>query len=171
MDKKDMKRQYNKETYEWLKEHHLCTKCKKQDAYTINGKVLCYECSLKRNKQLKKYNLEHKEKARINRKEKYEYYKQFGICTSCHRRTTSEGRTLCDICLSKNRNHYYAKRVLSHAKEDAIAKGMCSNCLKEKAKPGYKVCENCYDRLVQISKKADRSHLSNSNKLFFIKNY
>lgn len=171
MDKEDRKRQYGKETYEWLKQHHLCTKCKNQDAYTLNGRVLCYECSCKDQKRLKKSYWDKRTQVLIFKKEEYEYYKKLGICTRCHTRQAREGHTECSVCCGKRKKHYDENKVKSYAREDAIANGMCRTCLKEKVKPGYKVCEKCYDHLIQMGEKADHSYIRKTNDLFFIKNY
>ena len=171
MDKKDRKRQYNKETYEWLKEHNLCTKCKKQAAYTLNGRVLCYECSYKNNDRFKKSYQNKKTQMRIRCNEEYAYYKQQGICPICRKRPAPKGHTLCSVCLGKRKKRYDKNKVKSYAREDAIADGLCRTCLKENVKPGYKVCEKCYENLSIAQEKADRSYLRKSNHWFFIKHY
>lgn len=42
-------REYMRERHKWLKDHHFCTECKKQDAYTLAGRYRCYECTQKHN--------------------------------------------------------------------------------------------------------------------------
>ena len=171
MDKKDRKRQYNKETYEWLKEHHLCTRCKKQDSYTLIGRAICYECALKRREYGKKRYRDNVKKNPDYNKERYNNYKKQRICTTCHKRQAQEGHIECSVCLGKHKKYYYEHKVKSCDREDAIANGMCYTCLKEKVKPGYKVCERCYENLVKASQKADNSYFRKTNDLFFIKNY
>lgn len=171
MDKKDRKRQYDKETYEWLKEHHLCTKCKKQDAYTLIGRILCYECSCKNIDRVKKRYRDKKVHILIKEKERNEHLKQHGICIRCRKRPARKGHTRCSVCSGKDKKYYDENKIKSYAREDAIANGLCCTCLKEKVKPGYKVCENCYENLSIAQEKADRSYLRKSNHWFFIKNY
>lgn len=50
-DKRKYHREYMRERREWLKAHHLCTECKKQDAYTLAGHSLCYEHSKHKNEE------------------------------------------------------------------------------------------------------------------------
>lgn len=161
----------DKENYEWRKQHHLCIRCKKQDAYTLNGRVRCYECALKNSAYMKKRRHDNLKKDPDYNKEIYNNYKKEGICTRCKKRPAREGRTECSVCYGKLKKHYDENKIKSYAREDAIANGMCRTCLKEKVKPGYKVCEKCYDHLIQMGKKADHSYIRKTNDLFFIKNY
>lgn len=46
--------EYNRERYQWLKDHHMCIKCSKQDYRTLEGFVCCEECAEKARKQNRK---------------------------------------------------------------------------------------------------------------------
>ena len=37
----------DKAYYAMLKSHHLCTRCKTQDAYTLAGRAVCADCAEK----------------------------------------------------------------------------------------------------------------------------
>ena len=47
-DRRAYHRKYMKEYRDLLKKQHLCQNCKKQDAYTLMGKIYCYECTCQR---------------------------------------------------------------------------------------------------------------------------
>lgn len=158
---------YRRENYEWLKDHHLCTICKSQDAYTLMGRARCYECALKNRERKKKWYHDNFEKQSNYMKERYNNYKREGICTRCHKRQAQKGYTMCNVCKGKSKKHYYENKVKSYAREDAVANGMCHTCLKEKVKPGYKVCEKCYNHLIQAGKKADRNYWRALNNLLY----
>ena len=53
MDKEE-KKQYEKSLYNMYKSHNFCVKCRKQDAYTLNGHAYCFECieMMKNNKNI-----------------------------------------------------------------------------------------------------------------------
>jgi len=44
-DRRAYHRKYMRERREWLKSHHMCTECKRQDAFTLAGKAYCAECT------------------------------------------------------------------------------------------------------------------------------
>lgn len=166
---------YDKEKYEWLKEHHLCVSCKKQDAYTLGGHIYCYECNSKRLVRSEEYRQSHREQRRAMDKERYEYFKQKGICAGCRKRVAKEGHVYCDVCLGKFKKRHASTYIKSYTREEAVSNGMCRTCLKEKVKPGYKICEKCYqkccDNLSEARKKAGHSYWRDANHLLFIPNY
>jgi ribosomal protein L37AE/L43A len=47
-------REYLRERIQWLKEHHLCVVCKKQDERTLQGFSNCKECAEKANERAKR---------------------------------------------------------------------------------------------------------------------
>lgn len=49
-DRRKYHKEYMRDYRKWLKEHHFCVSCKKQDAYTLNGRIQCFECNEKRRK-------------------------------------------------------------------------------------------------------------------------
>lgn len=46
-DRRAYHRKYMQERREWYKSHRMCAECGKQDAYTLGGRYLCYECNSK----------------------------------------------------------------------------------------------------------------------------
>lgn len=135
--------------YELLKKHHYCTACRKQDAYTLSGKILCFECAEKLNKQhredyhrRKEYHLSHKKQLR-------EYRKSNGLCIDCGKKAV-EGRVRCKKHLAIERfraeKHRAKKGVIPRAM--SVELGYCEMCCKEFATKG-KLCDECYEKAMR----------------------
>ena len=125
-DMKAYKRQYEKERREWLKEHHFCVECGKQDAYTLNGKYRCYECNEKHNKKSKDtYN---SEKMKIYNKVKYTECKNNGICVICKKRKAVDGKSQCSVCLAKSREKYHKNNSSVMPRYLWSSYGLCYRC-------------------------------------------
>lgn len=58
--------EYNK----LLKEHHICPRCKKQDAYTLAGRYYCAECAEKSAVASRKYRVGNGGEKKQNRSSK-----------------------------------------------------------------------------------------------------
>lgn len=85
---------------------HLCVWCGKQDARTLTGKIYCFECNEKRREYFKKhYSIpdvaERTRKYRIERKRKL---LEQGLCTNCGKRKIVPGKTVCPVCMAKNKS-------------------------------------------------------------------
>ena len=129
---------------EYLRTNKRCTKCQRQDAYTLNGRLLCAECAQKANE----YNKSKRDKAKAAERQKsnYNLLKEKGICTRCGKRKAENGITVCSICREKLRQ----MRSDERRKKGIFPKGesgYCARCNKEKAIEGKKVCKSCYDYL------------------------
>lgn len=48
-DRRRYNREYMKDMRHWRKDHHYCVDCGEQDAYTLNGRSRCYDCTEKKN--------------------------------------------------------------------------------------------------------------------------
>lgn len=54
-DKRRYPREYMRERRAWLRDHHFCTECKTQDAYTLAGHAHCFDCAHRRRKNPLEY--------------------------------------------------------------------------------------------------------------------
>ena len=99
--------EYDRDTYYWLKQGHFCTKCRKQDAYTLNGRSLCYECSVKDAKRHRDKRISNNEKVRKHDREHRNSLIEKGICPKCKSRPLTKGYKSCAYCRAKIRkqNH------------------------------------------------------------------
>ena len=93
-------REYMRERRAWLREHHFCTECKTQDAYTLAGRGKCFDCAHRRRKTPIEYITAEKEK-------KYSNKGIDGFCYKCgcpvmQGETRWGGRPikLCERCYS-----------------------------------------------------------------------
>ena len=67
---------------------HLCTRCGKQDAYTMNGRSRCFECQDKRRKHPVDYVPE--------KKQRKSHPRQLGVyCWICNKEKPMDGKKLC----------------------------------------------------------------------------
>ena len=103
-DRRAYHRKYMRERREWFVAHHFCVDCGKEDAYTMVGKRLCFECLEKRRGHPIETNsdIEQKRK-RIWQKHsvpKSEYYKN-GLCAICGQYQHIEGHKTCQSCYDK----------------------------------------------------------------------
>lgn len=99
-DKRAYKRKYMREHRAWLKAHGLCTICKQEDARTIIGKPLCFDCFVKKYGHEPIVRLDYKKKKTWIPKHgipKSEYY-QHGLCAKCGLAPHLEGRRVCQKC-------------------------------------------------------------------------
>lgn len=165
---------YNRDTRAWRLEHRICPKCGKNDLF--GDEKSCQECSAKSYevamKSRKKKGTEHYNRlhAEWQRKE-YERRKENGICGRCGKRNADYGYKSCGICREKDRNHKRIKYASTKRKE-WIENGLCFFC-GEVVKPGYKVCENHYqsllDKLDNDKAKEATEKIKQSNKIFYVK--
>ena len=125
-------KRYDKERYEWLKEHHICVRCKKEIAE--EGRLYCLVCKMDRREVNKNRQLttEQKEKNRIHKKRRYDIMVAFGICPRCGKREHKENSIFCGRCsvirnnkeMNKRREKGIIARVLFGTE------GYCSVCGK-----------------------------------------
>lgn len=162
-EKRAQERELSKLLYKRRKENRLCTKCGEQDDRTLSGKVFCQKC---RDKLF--------ECRAKNAKERYLWYKSHKMCTQCGKKDayTLGGRTRCYECAERERvrkgltayidplsfsaNKKDRKDYSKIPREQFAERGLCSVCGKP-VKPGYKVCDNCYERLADMRSKNDRT--------------
>lgn len=125
-------KKYDKERYEWYKEHHICVRCKKEKAE--KGKVYCLVCKMDKREQNKNRNLttEQKERKRMHNLRRYDLMVAFEICPKCGKREHKNNSIFCGRC-SVNRNN---KAMNNRREKDIIARvlfgteGYCSVCGK-----------------------------------------
>lgn len=85
---------------------------------------------------------------RKTNKERYDWYKDRGICTSCGRVWAEPGKIRCKACEAKiamyhERDKDKRKEQQRKRREERIAAGLCTECGKRKANPGMRMCERC----------------------------
>lgn len=103
-------KEYDKERYEWLKEHHICVRCRKEKAES--GRVYCLLCKMdKREIERKRTLTEHqKERNRVHKKQRYDILVAFGICPRCGKNEHKYSSIFCGKCASIRNNKAMNKR-------------------------------------------------------------
>lgn len=137
---------YDKERYQWLKEHHICVRCKKEKAE--KGGIYCLVCKMDKREQERnrKITPEQKERKRIHNKTRYDVMVAFGICPRCGKREHKYNSIFCGKCsairndknMTKRRNKGITARVLFGDGE------YCSVCGKP-TENGSKQCKRCLE--------------------------
>lgn len=150
-----------REEYKSLKEMNLCTKCKMYTA--APGRTKCEVClaiDAEKSARQREKDPEKEEERRIKRKEymrrKRAEAKANGMCVTCMKREAAKGFKTCLDCRQKNIN---AQRRISREQgrvsyEEAIDKGLCTSCRREKATHG-KLCDGCYEKSLANLEKAN----------------
>lgn len=153
-----MSKDDNRFLYDKRKKLHICTKCEKQDAYTLIGKSRCYECTRKRNEQSRKNYDDTERKKLANRRAELRNNRiQNKQCTRCGK-TLSENQTkkMCETCLArsraKNAKYRLENRVMPRFLFDGVQR--CIKCGKEQVADGYKVCNDCLEKCRKSLEKA-----------------
>ena len=141
-DRRAYLKKYMRERRKWLKDHKCCTQCKKQDAYTLNGRSLCYECN-------KKYRVRHGYPPEVDsmyfskKKKDFRDYntiprEQFierGMCYMCGK-PVKEGYKVCE----KHYQHMIdmRRKQKENGQDEILRKAIDERWLLQKAKKEYK---------------------------------
>lgn len=155
---------YDKERYQWLKEYHICVRCKKEKAE--KGKLYCLVCKMDRREMDRKrqLNTEQRERNRIHKKRRYDILVAFGICPRCGIRKHKKNSIFCGICsvirnkkeMEKRRERGVTARVLFGSE------GYCSVCGKP-TESGKKQCKRCLENSRRTIKIALQKSLETEN--------
>lgn len=160
-----------------LKKYHICRECKKQDAYTLNGRTYCADCAekiaeRKRKERAKDGGLKNK----IACKKWKEKNESEHRCKKCGRALAdSYTYKTCEYCRAKQRERLRKRRI-----ENGILpwdmrcnSDVCFQCGKKTPISGKRLCKECYESklkvcMPQFEKMAEKGRdiLRNQNKLF-----
>lgn len=132
-----------------LKKAHLCRECKKQDAYTLNGRTYCFECAekMRTKKAEARSNPEKREKMLEQKRAQLQRYREQHKCTRCGRKVTAG--IMCGICRAIARREVKKSRNAPARVYGVI----CWQCNKKPVWYGLKLCEDCYKAKIPISLK------------------
>lgn len=147
-------KEYAREVYWWRKQHHICVRCGKQDAYKD------YTCCLQCRMDLRESAREHIEKeisaaqraARNVRKRKIAAEKRAnGICLQCSKPVFKDHAYCYEHYLSQRRAH---QKYDANLRKNYREQGLCPRCGKPLLE-GHKLCEEHYimyrDRMLKIN--------------------
>ncbi len=141
----------------------LCVKCKKQDAYTLNGRAYCAECIKKKNAQERERYAHNKTKEHEKSRKVKERLKSERKCVNCHKPLQIwESHVQCSKCLAKRRRESSERRIKNRIFPKQILRenGICNLCCKNPVVDGKKVCAECLEILVKNLKNANRDNVS-----------
>lgn len=138
------KSEQNSSYYQTCKRLHKCVRCGSQDARTLIGKPLCFDCCERKSEEMR--GVDQSE----SRKRSREKAVSNGICTHCYKRKTDGVHKTCNYCreeAKRKRNEQRAALGLI-PRSEAKEYGVCSLCLKNPRLPGQNTCEKCYSMVV-----------------------
>lgn len=157
-------KRYDKERYEWCKEHHICIRCKREKAE--KGKLYCLVCKMDKREIERKRKLteQQKEKNRIHKKRRYDILVAFGICPRCGKNEHKYSSIFCGKCASIRNNKEMNKRRQRGITARVLfgTEGYCSVCGKP-SKLGQKQCDRCLDNSRRTIKIALEKSLQEEN--------
>lgn len=83
-------------------------------------------------------------------KERYDWYKERGICTTCGVKWVSPGHVRCKECEDRiawyhNKSKEQRNEAKRKRREERIAAGMCTECGIRRATEGMRMCQRCRD--------------------------
>ena len=143
----------NAERREWdrrKKAAHLCVKCGRMDARTLDGKTHCLHCSkLLAAMARQTYDPEHEKVLRDTRRANWI---AAGLCSTCGRPKEEPERAMCIDCRVKARMRK-AKLKIKRGIMPRGVNGICYQCKKAPAIEGKKLCQTCYDvKIISLAK-------------------
>lgn len=157
-------KEYDKERYQWLKEHHICVRCKKEKAE--KGSLFCLVCKMDKREQDKnrKLTTEQKGRKRKHNKRRYDIMVAFGICPRCGEREHESNSIFCGRCSAIRNNNEMNKRREKGITARVLfgTEGYCSVCGKP-TEDGQKQCKRCLENSRKNIKKAIEESLKKDN--------
>lgn len=134
----------NKSYYQTLKHLHRCVRCRTQDARTLTGKSVCFDCLEKKRNEMKGSNNSQYIKD-LRKKCESE-----GICVTCHKKKADIGYKQCTSCKEKARKSYYDNLAKEGRipRSEAKSYGVCSICLTAPRYKDNNTCIDCYNTVV-----------------------
>ena len=156
---KDAWREYKRGYNALLKKNHLCRNCKAQDAHTLAGFVLCWDCRDKAVKRLRERSKDPDVRAQKVKygKELYARRKEQGLCPVCGGKRTDSNFIMCRKCRFKKSNKKKARQASVDNNFPRGGNGICYRCNREPALPGMRTCAACRDYLVGLAKNARKN--------------
>ena len=150
------------EYYYFLKEHNICTRCRKEKA--VKGFTMCADClyysSEYQAERRASMSPESKEffskKSSDAHKRLYYKRKNAGLCTRCGKHKAVKGTTKCTECRASY-NRYMREFKHKRGVTPFELKGngyYCSTCGKPVENAGDKLCKRCYENCRNVLRKA-----------------
>lgn len=112
-------------------------------------------------------------------KERYKWYYDHGLCTTCGRVWAEPGRVRCKACEAKIAMYHDRAKAERQERQrqrraERIAAGLCTECGKRKATEGMRMCPRCremrndstrkYKIQKRIEREAQKARASNGNR-------
>lgn len=149
---------YGKKYRELLKRNHLCTICKKQDAFTLAGRSLCQDCAEKTRLAKKAEREAEPEKIKARKKAYREKYIAEHKCVRCGRQLREDyPLKTCKTCLVKQSNRWKKYIIKTKGFDEYLRRstrgknGLCCKCNKKPIEIEA-MCKECYEKTIIVAK-------------------
>lgn len=130
----------------YYRANQRCTRCGKQDAFTLIGKRLCAECTEKAAQNSTRYGKEHLEERTAYKREWRQKCRDAGLCPRCGK-PVDGGYVICKRCRAKDNARREKKRrengVSPYCMRD---ERVCWTCKKRPVMDGKKLCRECWEQ-------------------------
>lgn len=121
-----------------------CVLCHTQDAFTLNGRHYCAECTEKMYARCRK-NRERPEVMQAVRDSQRRHNAErraAGLCVACGRKT-QDGKSYCARCAARKNAQTQKRRIESGVNYPRGDNGFCWKCNKVPAAEGMRLCADC----------------------------
>lgn len=129
---------YNKDLYNWYKEHHICPTCGQRKA--APNRVRCDRC-LEKNADRS-----HKRRTPEEQRAYREEHKAKGLCIECNRPLARDSKCYCIDHLTRARRKREERRD-GITREERPAYGLCYRCGKPIT--SGKLCDRCTEQSIK----------------------
>ena len=138
---------------QWRHEHHLCVRCKGQDAFTLAGRYLCADCTEKKRTYRSEYYAKNRKALITDAIQRKQERNREGLCSKCGAPLDRDGRW-CANCCKSERVRKQKKRGPQRGTD-----GRCFFCNRP-AIDGKRVCEVCLPRCQELAERNRPKHQS-----------
>lgn len=153
---------YSKENVAYYKSRQRCTRCGRQDAFTLNGRSICADCVEKQRESYKRYRAERGAELNAQNKAYRAKMVEAGLCPNCGK-PSDGGYVNCQRCRAVARQKMKRRRRESGSLPHG-ANGSCYTCNKRPALPGKRLCRECYEKsLASMAKAREAQRTANAS--------
>ena len=134
---------------EYRKLRNRCVACGTQDAYTLAGRTLCFECNERNNARMRENYKKNAERKSREQKAKCEARREAGLCVRCGKplgENPGQYRN-CEKCRAKARAASRKSKKTKNSRDTAEQCGLCYKCFAPLDVPGKKMCSACLEQM------------------------
>lgn len=144
-EEKKLENEWRRKRYSVRRKAGLCTRCGREDAYTMAGRSLCSDCAEQEAARKRKRREKDPEAKRLSDKRLREKRRKEGLCLWCGK-PIAHGNYLCERCKRNDKVRRHERRIAAGINWPRGDNGICWQCNMEPVIPGKKLCPACYEK-------------------------